>query len=151
MFSSGGGGGGGRAYIHFPPPPPPPPPPRNDNKVSGLYTFPIIDFTLSQNQSESPHKSRTCQCWSRCNSICLVSVPDMCKQKPDIFRGFRFIPDRLGFSVQIQIIVNTVNIHTSYNIRTTLQHTYNFEPFSQQVTFPAREKSFRFQFTFSSI
>ena len=38
----------------------------------------------------------------------------MCKQKPDIFRGFRFIPDRLGFSVQIQIIVNTVNIHTTY-------------------------------------
>ena len=52
----------------------------------------------------------------------------MSKQKPDIFRGFRFIPDRLGFSVQIQIIVNTVNIQY-------IQHTYNVTTYAQFWTF----------------
>ena len=31
-------------------------------------------------QSESPPKNQACHGWKRCNGICLVFVPDVCKQ-----------------------------------------------------------------------
>ena len=43
---------------------------------------------------ESLHKNRACHGWSTCNGICLVSGPDTCKQKPDIFRCIRSSRDR---------------------------------------------------------
>ena len=44
----------------------------------------------------------------RCKSICLVSEPHICKQKPDIYCCIRSSRDRLGYYAKIQIIFGTV-------------------------------------------
>ena len=73
----------------------------------------LILVALSQKFSESPHKSRTCHGWNRCNGNRLVARPihrycilyctilycisTVCKQKPDMYRYIRSCGDRLGF------------------------------------------------------
>ena len=54
---------------------------------------------------------KTSHGWSRCIGICLVSGPDICIQKPGIYRWIRSSRDKLGFYAEIQILFGTVQGH----------------------------------------